>query len=78
MITVYGKPDCILCKSALELLERKEIPHEYVYLVDPTLRRKFIEDYPHITKLPYILEDGKLIGGYKELHHGIFALGTIK
>ncbi|SVC28441.1 uncharacterized protein METZ01_LOCUS281295 [marine metagenome] len=28
--------------------------------------------------MPYILKDDQVIGGYKELHHGIFALGTIK
>jgi len=28
--------------------------------------------------MPYILKDDQVIGGYKELHQGIFALGTIK
>ena len=78
MIRVYGRSDCIQCTSALTLLARRQIPHEYVELATPNLRQQFKEDYPHVTKMPYILEDNKIIGGYKELHHQIFTLGTIK
>jgi len=78
MITVYGKSDCIQCKSALSLLERRKIPYQYVALTTSNLIQQFKKAYPHVTKMPYILEDNKLIGGYKELHQGIFAYGTIK
>ena len=78
MITVYGKSDCIQCKSALSLLERKEIPHQYVELSTSDSIQQFLKIYPHVNKMPYILKDDQVIGGYKELHHGIFALGTIK
>ena len=78
MITVYGKTDCIQCESALKLLARKNIPHEYVNLGAPNSQLTFKEHFPHVTKMPYITQDNKVIGGYRELHHGIFALGTIK
>jgi glutaredoxin len=78
MIKIYGKPDCIQCKSALSLLERKEIPHQYVELSTSDSIQQFLKIYPHVNKMPYILKDDQVIGGYKELHQGIFALGTIK
>ena len=78
MITVYGKSGCIQCKSALTLLARREIPHQYVELASPTSQQQFKEDFPHVTKMPYIVKDGQMIGSYKELHQGIFAYGTIK
>ena len=78
MIRVYGQTDCIQCESALKLLARRNIQHEYVSVATPNAKLKFKENFPQVTKMPYITQDDKVIGGYRERHHGIFALGTIK
>jgi len=78
MITVYGKSDCIQCKSALSLLERKKIPHQYIELSTSDSINQFRKNYPHVNKMPYIITEDKVIGGYKDLHQGIFNYGTIK
>lgn len=69
--SVYVKTGCPYCKSAIALLEEKELPF-IVIVVDKNLQ--FLEEIKQQTKhatVPIILEhtDGgiKLIGGFDQL-----------
>jgi glutaredoxin len=54
LLTVYSKPDCHLCKQAIEVLERirLQLPFELRELDitrDESLHRKYFERIPVIT-----------------------------
>lgn len=64
-IVVYTKTNCAYCTSAKNLLDRKGIEYELVDITNNI--EAFKDSFPTVRTVPYILVDGKDIGGYKGL-----------
>jgi glutaredoxin len=76
VFTVYSKPHCTYCEQAKKLLDSKNLPYEVINVdvgqpkVDG---QKYItvqqlkEQIPTAMTVPQILQEGKLIGGFREL-----------
>jgi glutaredoxin 3 len=71
MITLYTKPGCPWCVKAKELLKTKGVAYHEIMIDNASgdmTREEFINLFPSIKSLPYILdENSKSIGGYGEL-----------
>lgn len=65
---VYSKPGCPSCIQAKQLIEQRGDQYlENVIGVDIT-RDEFVEMFPDVKTVPYIIEQGKLpIGGFTDL-----------
>lgn len=76
MITIYSKPACSHCVGAKNLLAEKDISYVEVILdigqekvADQRYMpiNEFKELYPTVRTMPHILDEDKVIGGFKEL-----------
>jgi glutaredoxin len=67
MITVYGKDNCSYCTKAKELLNIKQIPYSYLKVGEDIGINEFVEMYPNIKSVPYILVNKTPIGGFTDL-----------
>lgn len=76
MITVYGTPGCPNCDRAKSLLKNKNLDFQYIELdqgqdqvPEKTYisRSYFLELFPEVRYLPYVVENDKKIGGFNEL-----------
>lgn len=76
MFTVYSKPSCTYCEQSKALLESKSLPYEVVHLDvgQPKVegekyisRDDLLAKIPSARTMPQILNDGQLLGGYREL-----------
>jgi glutaredoxin len=76
MFTVYTKPNCTYCEQAKKLLESKNIPYETINVDvgQPKVEgQKYVtvqelkEAIPTAMTVPQILQEGRLIGGFREL-----------
>lgn len=66
MYTIIGRPDCIWCDCAIELLEIKnEVYKYYLYHNYPLI--KLLMKAGGLKTLPQIWEGDTYIGGYTEL-----------
>jgi len=64
---MYTKETCPSCVKAKNLLKKHNIPFTlYTIGVDIT-REEFIVKFPTAKTVPYILENGKVIGGYENV-----------
>lgn len=67
MYEVYGMKNCSYCTKAKQLLEQHGIDYDY-YLKDEDFTTEiFVERFPGVKTLPYILVDGNPIGGFDNL-----------
>ena len=71
MFTIYGKPDCSQCTEAKMLLDMNEVVYEYLQVgVDITKQElvSIMEVFGVLPRsVPQIVQDGKYVGGLKEL-----------
>jgi len=76
MFTVYTKPNCTYCEQAKALLKSKSQPFEIINVDvgQPKVEgQKYItvqelkEAIPTAMTVPQILQEGRLIGGFREL-----------
>lgn len=76
MITLFSKPGCPNCVAAKSLLQSKNISFEEITLdvgqdKDPAGNyvpvAEFKAAHPTVRMMPYMLDDGKPLGGYQEL-----------
>lgn len=66
-IVIYTKDNCPYCVQAKNLFSLKgESYHEMKIGVDLT-REEFISIFPEVKTVPYIIIDGKKVGGYDKL-----------
>lgn len=70
MIEIWGRPNCVWCERAKDLLEERGIPYEYVELTSKNIET-FNSYFPNKKTVPQIHNIGKhggyIIGGYEEL-----------
>ena len=67
MITVIGREGCEYCENAKEILRMNNTPFEEKLIGIDILREEVLQNYPDQKKLPIILANGELLGGYTEL-----------
>lgn len=67
-VTIYGRTSCGFCTGARRLCEVRNLPHEWVDMVEQGLSK---EDLARLTgspvrTVPQIFVDGEHIGGFDE------------
>ena len=71
MITIYSKEGCQYCAMAKEVMRAKGVSYDEVVIGessnDDMKREEFMRLFPMVKSLPYLLQDGKPIGGYGDL-----------
>lgn len=67
MITVYTKPGCSYCLKAKELLQNNNVPYKEFSVDEPENRKYFIEKFPSVKSLPFVMNGDEVVGGYAEL-----------
>lgn len=69
--TVFGRPGCMWCDRAMDLLSSKDTEFGYVNILEDPAARQFISNAGHTTVPQIYKEDGDTqthIGGYVELN----------
>lgn len=67
MIDVYSKPNCGWCESAKTMLGNRNLLYTEHQIGRDITRDEFLEKFPNARTVPYILIDGRVIGGYNDL-----------
>lgn len=72
-IKIYGKENCPWCEKAKELLDKRDIPYDYINISDKEnfsdndLKKLVVEIAPGAKTVPIVLINDRWIGGYSEL-----------
>ena len=68
-VVIYGKPACVFCTRAKDLVKAKGIDHEYVDFIETGMGREGLEEIVGgpVTTVPQIFVDNVHIGGYTDL-----------
>jgi len=72
MITLYTRENCIFCIKAKELLEKNNISYEELIIGKDINREDIIQKFPDRKRLPIIIENDKIVGGYDDLAEYIY------
>lgn len=71
VITIYTKDGCSFCQTAKELMKTKGVSYDEVVVGNDSngdiKREEFMRLFPEVKTLPYLMTDGRKIGGYAEL-----------
>lgn len=67
MIDIYSKPNCGWCESAKTMLGGRNLLYTEHQIGRDITRDEFLEKFPNARTVPYILIDGRVIGGYNDL-----------
>lgn len=68
-VELYTTTFCPYCVRAKSLLKRKGVPFEEIDVTDdPERRQKMVEMAGGRRTVPEIFINGKIVGGYQELH----------
>lgn len=67
-VTIYGRSSCGFCTGARRLCEVRELPHEWVDMVERGLSKDDLSRMAGIPvkTVPQIFVDGEHIGGFDE------------
>ena len=64
---IYSKKDCPYCVKAKALLTAKGSVYTEVNVGEDIMKEDFVSLFPNVQTVPFILIDGKQIGGYVAL-----------
>ena len=67
MITIYSTDNCPWCDRAKELLTQKGETYEEIKIGREITREEFLEQFPNVRSVPYIIIDENVIGGFEQL-----------
>ncbi len=67
MITIYSKDNCPWCDRAKELLTNKNESYNEIKIGRDITRDEFMEQFPNVRTVPYILVNEEVRGGYDVL-----------
>lgn len=67
LIRVFTKDDCPYCGQAKQLLNNKGFNYEEILIGRDVTREEFLEQFPNVRTVPYIIIGNNHIGGYKQL-----------
>ena len=65
-ILIYTTSGCFYCDQAKQLCERANVDYQTKEVGVDIPREDFTKLYPHVTGYPYVIIDGKEIGGLVE------------
>ena len=66
-IVVYTKSDCPSCTKAKTLLAVKGKTYTEVNVGQDIIREEFMNLFPNVKSVPFIIIDGVQLGGYDKL-----------
>ena len=66
-IVVYTKVNCPSCVKAKAMLSQKELDFVEVSIDDDVTRGVFLEQFPGVRTVPFIIIDDEKVGGYDQL-----------
>ena len=67
LIRIFSKVDCPYCDSAKNLLISKGYSYHEFIIGQDIARDEFVEKFPNVKTVPYIIIGNNHIGGYKQL-----------
>ena len=65
-ILIYTSSGCFYCDQAKKLCERANVEYQIKEVGVDISKEDFTKLYPHVTGYPYVIIDGKEIGGLVE------------
>lgn len=65
-IIAYTTPGCFYCDQLKELFRRADLKYQMVIIESDEDRQQFRKDFPRAGGYPYVLVDGKHVGGLVE------------
>ena len=65
-ILIYTTSGCYYCDQAKQLCDRANVDYQTQEVGVDIPREDFTKLYPHVTGYPYVIIDGKEIGGLVE------------
>ena len=65
-IKAYTAPGCFYCDQLKELFRRADVKYQMVIIESEDDRERFRKDFPRAGGYPYVLVDGKHVGGLVE------------
>ena len=65
-ILIYTTSGCFYCDQAKKLCERANVDYQTKEIGVDITREDFTKLYPHVNSSPYVIIDGKEIGGLVE------------
>ena len=65
-VVIYGASWCTYCEQAKQLANSKGMLVDYRSMDDPHHRTKFQEKFPGINKIPQIILNGRMVGGFDQ------------
>jgi glutaredoxin len=66
-ILVYTKDACPFCDQAKTLLRNKDLRFQEMKIGLDISREEFLDTFPDVRTVPYIIIDGEKVGGYDRL-----------
>lgn len=66
-IRMFTKPDCPFCVQAKDLLSAKNFTYSEFELGKDLTKEEFLEQFPNVKTVPYIIVGNNHVGGYKQL-----------
>lgn len=70
-VLIYSKRQCPACIKAKALLDIKGISYKESIIGEDILREDFVELFPNQQSVPFIVVDGKKIGGFDQLREWV-------
>ena len=67
MYTVYSKENCGYCVAAIGLLDINSKNYKVIKVGEDITREEFLDEYPDVRTMPFILADDEVIGDFKSL-----------
>ena len=65
-ILIYTTPGCSYCETVKELMRRGELKYTHRIIDKDVKKEKFSNKYPNASGFPYVIIDGKEIGGLQQ------------
>ena len=65
-ILIYTTSGCFYCEQAKKLCEKANVDYRTQEVGVDITREDFLKLYPHVKAYPYVIIDGKEIGGLVE------------
>jgi glutaredoxin len=66
-MVIYSKDNCPWCDRAKELMYSKNVEYREIKIGRDITRNEFMEQFPNVRTVPYIIINEEVTGGYDVL-----------
>jgi glutaredoxin len=66
-VIIYTKDQCPFCVQAKNLFSAKGVSYQEMKIGTELTREEFMEIFPNVRTVPFIIIDGEQVGGYDRL-----------